>query len=441
MKNKVYINNKIKSFNKKIYISGDKSISIRSVLLASQAVGVSRIYNILESEDVINTLKSIRKLGINYRKINYYYKIQGNGLNGFTTKKKVVINAGNSGTLARLILGLLVNSKKEITLIGDKSLSKRDFSRVTDPLKIFGANISSNKKRLPVKIIGSEFLRPIKFTEILGSAQCKSAVMLAALKTPGITKIKAKKSRNHTEIFFKNLKIPIKVLSKKNYDHIEITGEYNFKGFDYKVPGDISSSSFFIVLTLLSPKSQLTIKNINTNNSRIGIIKILNKMNANIKLKNKKIYKGEQISDLIVKSTKKLIGISCPSHLNSSAIDEFLILFLIAAKAKGVSTFKDLGELNKKESPRLDIGINFLRKIGIKVKRFKNNIKIYGNPELNLKGNYGMKNFRKDHRVFMMSCIAALTLGGSWKIHDKDSINTSFPSFIKLIKTLGAEVF
>ena len=441
MPNHIFINNKIKSFNKKIYISGDKSISIRSVLLASQAVGVSRIYNILESEDVINTLKSIRKLGINYRKINYYYKIQGNGLNGFTTKKKVVINAGNSGTLARLILGLLVNSKKEITLIGDKSLSKRDFSRVTDPLKIFGANISSNKKRLPVKIIGSEFLRPIKFTEILGSAQCKSAVMLAALKTPGITKIKAKKSRNHTEIFFKNLKIPIKVLSKKNYDHIEITGEYNFKGFDYKVPGDISSSSFFIVLTLLSPKSQLTIKNINTNNSRIGIIKILNKMNANIKLKNKKIYKGEQISDLIVKSTKKLIGISCPSHLNSSAIDEFLILFLIAAKAKGVSTFKDLGELNKKESPRLDIGINFLRKIGIKVKRFKNNIKIYGNPELNLKGNYGMKNFRKDHRVFMMSCIAALTLGGSWKIHDKDSINTSFPSFIKLIKTLGAEVF
>ena len=440
MTNKVNIYNKINSFNKKIYISGDKSISIRSVLLASQAIGESRIYNILESEDVLNALKTIKKLGINYKKIKNCYRIKGYGLNGFNTKKKISINAGNSGTLARLILGLLINSKNEVTIVGDKSLSKRDFSRVTEPLKIFGANISSNKKMLPVKIFGSKFLRPIKYTETLGSAQCKSAVMLAALKTPGITKIKAKKSRNHTEIFFKNLKIPIKVLSKKDYDYIEITGENNFKGFDYTVPGDISSSSFFIVLTLLSQKSQLTLKNINTNNSRIGIIKILNKMNANIKLTNKKKYKGELISDLIVKSKRELKSINCPSSLNSSAIDEFLILFLVAAKARGVSTFRDLGELNKKESPRLDIAINFLRKIGIRVIRFKNNIKIYGNPKLNLKGEYDMKNFRKDHRVFMMSCIAALTLGGNWKIHDKDSINTSFPTFIELIKKIGARV-
>ena len=440
MTNKVNIYNKINSFNKKIYISGDKSISIRSVLLASQAIGESRIYNILESEDVLNALKTIKKLGINYKKIKNCYRIKGYGLNGFNTKKKISINAGNSGTLARLILGLLVNSKNEVTIVGDKSLSKRDFSRVTEPLKIFGANISSNKKMLPVKIFGSKFLRPIKYTETLGSAQCKSAVMLAALKTPGITKIKAKKSRNHTEIFFKNLKIPIKVLSKKNYDYIEIAGENNFKSFDYTVPGDISSSSFFIVLTLLSQKSQLILKNINTNNSRIGIIKILNKMNANIKLTNKKKYKGELISDLIVKSKRELKSINCPSSLNSSAIDEFLILFLVAAKARGVSTFRDLGELNKKESPRLDIAINFLRKIGIRVIRFKNNIKIYGNPKLNLKGEYDMKNFRKDHRVFMMSCIAALTLGGNWKIHDKDSINTSFPTFIELIKKIGARV-
>tara|TARA_B100000886_G_C20408120_1_gene485737 strand:- start:599 stop:1924 length:1326 start_codon:yes stop_codon:yes gene_type:complete len=440
MTNVAIINNKIKNYKKKIFVSGDKSISIRCVLLASQAIGVSRIYNILESADVLSALKSIKRLGINYKKKDNYYEICGYGLSGFKTQKKIQINAGNSGTLARLILGLLINSKKEITLVGDNSLSKRDFSRVTQPLKIFGANISSNNQKLPVKIVGSEFLRPINYEEKLGSAQCKSTVMLAALKSPGITKIRAKKSRNHTEIFFKNLKIPIKILSKKNFDYIEVTGGHNFKSFNYIVPGDISSSSFFIALTLLSKKSRLIIKNVNINNSRIGIIRILNKMNANIKFRNKKRYKGELISDLIVKSKKKLTGINCPSSLNSSAIDEFLILFLVAAKAKGTSIFRDLGELNKKESPRLDIGVKFLKKIGIKVERFKNNLKIYGNPDLNLDGKFTMQNFRKDHRVFMMTCIAALTLGGKWKIHDKDSIKTSFPTFIKLIKNLGAKV-
>ena len=189
------------------------------------------------------------------------------------------------------------------------------------------------------------------------------------------------------------------------------------------MPGDISSSSFFLVLTLLSNKSKLTIKNVNVNKSRIGIIKILNKMNGKIIVKNKKKYKGEIISDIVVKSAKSLKSINCPESLNSSAIDEFLIIFLAAAKAKGISTFRNLEELNKKESPRLDISINFLQKIGVKVKRNKNDVKIYGNPNLELKGNFNVKKFKKDHRVFMMSCIAALTLGGKWKIYDKESID------------------
>ena len=305
---------------------------------------------------------------------------------------------------------------------------------------MFGANIKSHNKNLPVKIIGSKFLRPIEYSEKLGSAQCKSAIMLAALKTPGITKIVAKKSRNHTELLFKSLKIPIKVKNKKNSDLIEIKGHSNFKSFNYNVPGDISSCSFFIVLTLLSENSKLKIKNVNTNNSRLGVLKILNRMNANIIVTNKRRYKGETISDLIIKSKKNLKGINCPKNLNSSAIDEFLIIFIAAAKAKGVSTFSDLGELNKKESPRLNIAINFLKKIGVKVLREKNNIKIYGNPKLYLNGNFTMKNFRKDHRVFMMTCIAALSLGGKWKIYDRDSINSSFPKFLNIIKQLGAKI-
>ncbi len=440
MKSYILIKNRISKFDNVIKVSGDKSISIRCVLLASQAIGKSKIYNLLESEDVISTLKSIKKLGINYKKIKDYYEIRGFGLNGFNTKNKVVLNAGNSGTFARLVLGLLVNSENEITIIGDRSLSRRDFSRVTSPLKLFGANLKSKENQLPVKIIGSKFLRPIEYFEKLGSAQCKSSVILAALKTPGLTKIKAKKSRNHTELLLKSLKLPIQMSSSKFYDYIKIKGQNNFSGFNYSVPGDISSCSFFLVLTLLSSNSNLTIKNININKSRIGILKILNKMNANILSKNKKIYKGETISDLKVSSKSNLKGINCPKNLNSSAIDEFLIIFLAAAKARGVSTFRDLDELNKKESPRLDIGIKFLKMIGVKVVRIKNDIKIYGNPNLKLSNNYVMKNFRKDHRVFMMSCIAALTLGGKWKIYDKDSINSSFPKFIKILKKLGAKL-
>ena len=437
----IYINKKISPYNKTIQVSSDKSLSIRTVLLASQAVGISKISNLLESEDVLNTLKTIKKLGINYKKKKNCYEIYGFGLNGFNPKNNTVINAGNSGTLGRLILSLLIKTDKNIKLIGDKSLSKRDFSRVVKPLKLFGANIKSKKNYLPVKIQGTEFLRPINYVEHIGSAQIKTACCFAALNAPGTTFIRARKSRNHTELLFKYLKIPIKVKSNKKFDLIKIKGLKQYNAFNYSIPGDISSSAFFIVLTLLSKNSEIIIQNVNVNESRIGLIKILKMMNCKITFKNKKIYKGEKTADIFVKSSKILKPINCPSSLNSSAIDEFLLIFLIAGvKTKGISTFKKLGELNKKESPRLDIAIKFLRMIGVKVVRNKDDIKIYGKPKLDLNRNYHIKNFLKDHRIFMMSCIAALTLGGNWKINDKDSINTSFPKFLNILKNLGANI-
>ena len=440
MSKNILIKKKIKPFIKKIFVTSDKSLSIRCVLLASVAIGASKIENLLESEDVKDALKAIKKLGIKYEKKKKNYIIYGSGLNGLSTNSNLVLNAGNSGTLARLILGLLAKTKNVIKIIGDKSLSKRDFSRVVNPLKNFGINIRSNNGFLPVKIHGSEFLRPIYYEENIGSAQCKSAVLLAALNTAGTTTIKAKKSRNHTELLMKSLKIPIQIKSKKKFDLIELQGLNEFKGFNYKVPGDISSSAFFIVLTLITNNSKITIKDVNINESRTGIIKILNMMNAKILYLNKKIYKGEKIADIFVESNNKLKPINCPVSLNSSAIDEFLVIFLAASKAQGISQFKNLGELNKKESPRLDIAIKFLRMIGIKVQRKNNNIKIYGDPNLNLKGKFVTKNFFQDHRVFMMSCIAALAFGGEWKIYDKKSINTSFPNFIKILRELGAKI-
>ncbi len=440
MPNHILINKKIPQFKKKIEVSSDKSLSIRSILIASQAIGLSKISNILISDDVINCLKAIKKLGVSYKQKGNNLGINGFGINGFNIKKNTIIDAGNSGTLARLILGLLVKIDQKVKLVGDKSLSKRDFSRVTEPLKLFGANIKSRKNSLPIEIEGTDFLRPINYLEKRGSAQCKSAVMLAALNTPGTTIIKAKKSRNHTELLFKYLKIPIKVKSNKEFDLIEVKGLQQYNAFNYSIPGDISSSAFFIVLTVLSKNSEITIRKVNINETRIGIIKILKMMNCNITFKNKRIYKDEPTADIFVKSSKMLKSINCPSKLNSSAIDELILCFLVAAKAKGISTFKDLGELNKKESPRLDITIKFLRMIGIKVVRKKDNIKIYGKPKLYLKGNYHVKNFLKDHRIFMFSCVAALTLNGRWIIEDKDSINTSFPKFLKILKTIGAKI-
>ena len=431
--------NKINSFKKKIYIPGDKSLSIRWVLLSSIANGISRAENLLMSEDVLAAIDSVKKLGIKAKINKKECKIFGKGINGYKYKKNITINAKNSGTLGRLILGLLIDSPKSIKLIGDKSLSKRDFRRVSDPLSKFGANFKlSKKKYLPLTITGSNKLKNIKYIEKKGSAQCKSSVMLGAIKVNGTTTIKAKKSRNHTELIYKYLRLPISIKSEKKNDIIKISKVKSIKPLNYKIPSDISSSAFFIVLTALSENSDLVIRNVNINPSRTGIITILKKMGIFIVFKNIRIYKGEKIADLRIKSAKKINPINCPSSLNSGAIDEFLLIFLVAAKANGISYFKNLEELNQKESPRLKWGEYILNQLGIKTASTKGSIKIYGNPNLNLNKKIIIKNFLKDHRVFMTSVVAALSFGGEWRIHDKDSIKTSFPNFLKLIKKLNS---
>ena len=441
MANLIVIKKKLKHYDQKIFVSGDKSISIRWVLFASLASGESIAQNLLISEDVLAAIDAVRKLGIKVVIKEKFCKIYGKGIDGFRFKNNLVINAQNSGTLGRLILGFLVNTPTPIKLVGDKSLSKRDFKRISDPLSKFGPILKlKNKKNLPLTIYGSKSLKPIKYLEKRGSAQCKSAIIFAGLRTNGTTIIKAKKSRNHTELMCKYLGIPISIKSKKNYDEIKVNKVKKIKPFNYKIPSDISSSAFFIVLTVLSDTSKLLIKNVNINPSRIGIIHILKKMGASIIFKNKKIYKGEKIADIEVNGGMSLNSINCPSKLNSGAIDEFLIIFLVAAKAKGISLFKDLAELNQKESPRLKWGAKILNKMGVKNIVTNNSIKIYGNPQLEIKKEIVIKNYLKDHRVFMTSIIAALTIGGKWKIHDKDSIKTSFPNFLEIVSNLNDNV-
>ena len=437
MSSPIIIKKKIKNFDKEIFVSGDKSISIRWVLFASLANGNSKAKNLLISEDVKAAIKTIRKLGIKVDLKNNICKIYGKGIDGYKYKNNLTLNAENSGTLGRLILGFLINTTKPINLIGDKSLSTRDFKRISDPLSKFGGIFKlKNKKKLPLTIYSPKNLRPISYLENKGSAQCKSAVIFAGMRTEGTTFIKAKKSRNHTELMCKYLKLPITVKNKKIYDLIKVKKVKEIKPFDYIIPSDISSSAFFIILTSLSKNSKLLIKNVNINPSRVAIISILKKMGAKITFQNQKIYKGEKIADIKVVGGKKLKAINCPTRFNSGAIDEFLIIFILAAKAKGISYFKNLAELDQKESPRLQWGAKILNLMGVKNIVTKDSIKIFGNPDFEVRKKIVIKDYLKDHRVFMTCVVAGLSFGGEWHLHDKDSIKTSFPNFFKIIDQL-----
>ena len=214
----ISIKKKIDTFKKKtLSIPGDKSISIRFILLSSLTKGKCTAYNLLDSDDVTSAIESVKKLGIKIIQKKFKFEIHGKGLFGFKYRKNLILNAGNSGTTARLICSTLIDAEYPVKVIGDKSLSMRDMKRITKPLKLFGIKLKDNNGKLPILIKGSKFTKPISYIENLGSAQCKSAVMIAALKTFGVTKIKSLPSRNHTELMFKNvLKVPIKIKIKKN---------------------------------------------------------------------------------------------------------------------------------------------------------------------------------------------------------------------------------
>ena len=435
----ITVEKKINKFKKSIFVEGDKSISHRALLIASQAYGVSKLKGILEAEDVLNTVYALKKLGVKIIKYKNTYCIYGNGLGSFKTQNNLTINAGNSATLARLLIGCLATYPHKIKIIGDKSLSKRPMGRIITPLEKFGCIFKpKNKKNLPLFITGSEIPIAINHEEKIGSAQVKSSVIFASLNSLGITEIKElKKSRNHTENMLKFVGAGIKVRKFKNYNLISIEGQKEFRAFNLTVPGDISSAAFFIVLTLLAKDSMIKIKNINLNPTRSGIIVILNKMNAKIKLTNIKTMYGEKIGDIVVKSGN-LKSINCSTSLVPSAIDEFTILMIAAAKAKGITTFSGLSELNKKESPRLTLMNSILNQIGIKTKLKQESIKIFGNPKINLNKSYKIDT-HFDHRICMSIFVMSQIFGGKIKIKDCHSIATSFPNFLNLMKNIGAK--
>jgi len=435
----VIVKKKINKFHKSISVGGDKSISHRALLISSQAYGLSKIKGISNAEDVMNTISALKRLGVKIVKSKNIYHVYGYGLGSLKTKNNLTINAGNSGTLARLLFGLLSSYPHKIKIVGDKSLNKRPMGRIIKPLEKFGASFDPKGKiNLPIYVTGTEMPVAIDHQEKIGSAQVKSSIILASLNAPGITKIKElKKSRNHTENILKFIGAKIKIKKFKTYNVILIEGQNDFKSFDLSVPGDMSSAAYFIVLTLLNKKSMITIKNVNLNPTRMGIITILKKMNAKIKLTNTKTKFGERLGDIVVKSSN-LKSVICPASLVPSAIDEFTILMIAAAKAEGITVFSGLSELNKKESPRLNLMNSILNKIGIKTILNNGTIKIFGKPNIDLNKSCSVDTLF-DHRICMTVFVMSQIFGGQIKIKDFNSVDTSFPNFLNLMKQLGAK--
>jgi 3-phosphoshikimate 1-carboxyvinyltransferase len=438
----VSINKKIEKFNKKIKIPGDKSCSIRTVLFASQCIGISKIKNLLESEDVLNCINTLKtSLGVKIIKKNNIYQVYGNGLNSFKYKKKIIkIYVGNSGTCARLLSGLLSTHPGKFYLYGDQSMNKRDFSRVTEPLEKIGAFFyPRNKKTLPLTIEGTSMPLAQKHIENRGSSQIKGLILMSALSTPGITTIEEKKiSRNHTELLLKKINANIKVKKLKKGNLISLKGQKNLYGFDYTISSDPSSAAFLIALTLLTPRSKSIIHNVLCNDTRIFFLKILKKANANIKIKNLRKVSGELVGSIAV-SSSKLKPIIVSKDIGKF-IDELPILFVIAALTKGVSRFNNIGDLKHKESNRLLESKKILVQAGIKCKTTKGSMIIYGIDKIETQNKSILVKTRGDHRICMSSTILSLVTGISAKIENFETVNSSFPGFFSIIKKLGGKI-
>ena len=426
---------KLPKFVGTINIPGDKSISHRALIIGSQATGIVKVSNLLESADVFSTMNALRKFGVHIIKRGKDYHVYGLVVGGLR-EYNGTINCGNSGTTARLMMGLLSTYPITINFIGDKSLSKRPMARVINLLKEFGANaLPENKNTMPFKFLGSYVGLQNDQKLNVPSAQLKSAWCLAALNTKGISTLEERfETRDHTEIMLKYLNANIKVKKSKNKKIISIFGKTPIDAKDISVPGDISSAAFMIILALISKNSKVTIKNVLLNPTRTGILDVLKKMKAKIKIKNKKTVCGEIVGDIEAKSSN-LKATTVPEKMAPRLIDEYPILFIAACFAKGTSNFKGIEELRVKESDRIKSMEDGLKPLGVKVSSTKSSVKITGTNSfiLNKKIKIDAKG---DHRIAMSFYVLSQVLNKSFKIKDFNYVKTSFPSFTKTINTL-----
>ena len=409
---------------------GDKSISHRILILSGQAVGKSEISNLLEGEDVLNTLKVMKILGVNIKKSNGKYIVFGLPPGALFQPSKS-LDFGNSGTGIRLLSGIIASNNIKAKLIGDKSLSARPMRRVTDHLKKIGAIIKLRKNSFPpINIQGVGDAVPFKYDILIPSAQIKSAIMLSALNTKGLVEIKEYKStRDHTENMLKAMGYNIRVKENSNYRYIKMRNDIDLKNIKYNVPGDPSSAAFFITAACLKPGSKLIIKNMLFNKTRIGFIKTLKRMGAKIEVINKRKVNFETIADLKIDQKKYLKPTILEAKDVPLQVDEIPILSVAASFANGKSIFKGLKELTVKESNRLQLVHQNLKNMGVKSEIKGFDLHIYGSTDLK-KGSAKIIHHH-DHRIVMSFYVANLICIKNNIIKDKSSVKTSYPSFFK----------
>ncbi len=421
-------------------VPGDKSISHRALILGALAVGETKVVGLLESLDVLNTVKALEAFGAQItRNTDNSWSIFGFGVGGFSEPNQV-IDCGNSGTGIRLIMGAIATSPITATFTGDESLVKRPMARVLDPLELFGADyLSRSNGLLPLTISGSNNPIAIAYSSTIPSAQIKSAILLAALNAPGTTVFhEPEMSRDHTEKMLAAFGAKISSFQSNRGNTIKIEGYSELKPQEVLIPQDPSSAAFPICAALMVEGSNISLKNVCQNPTRSGLISTLMEMGAQIKINNLRDANGELVADLLV-SSSNLCGVEVPEERVVSMIDEYPILAVIASQADGITVMRGLKELRVKESDRISSMAAGLKANGVEVIEGEDSLTIIGKGKNSVSGGATVKTFF-DHRIAMSFLCLGLVSKHPITIDDSTSIGTSFPSFFELMRRLGAEI-
>lgn len=418
--------------NGEIRVPGDKSISHRSIMLASIAEGTSHISGFLEGEDSLNTLRAFRRMGVNIKGPDEgKVTIEGVGMHGLNPPDDV-LDLGNSGTSMRLLAGLLAGQSFDVTLGGDASLSKRPMKRVTDPLSEMGANVETAEGGTPpLKIIGKQSLNSFNYVMPMASAQVKSCCLLAGLYVDGKTCVTEPAiTRDHTERMLKAFSCDVVVDDRTAC----VIGPARLQATDIDVPADISSAAFFMVGASIADDSDITLQHVGINPTRTGVIDILKMMGADITLLNQQEIGGEPVADIRIKSAD-LKGIEIPEQLVPLAIDEFPVIFIAAACAEGQTIVTGAEELRVKESDRIQVMADGLQAVGVSAHATDDGMIVQGGEI-----GSGTIDSHGDHRIAMAFAMAGLRASGDIQIEDCDNVNTSFPGFAELAASCGLSI-
>ncbi len=411
-----------------VHVPGDKSISHRAIMLAAIAEGSSRITGFLEGEDTRATARAFADMGVHVESPRDNERIvHGVGLYGLR-RPPAPIDCGNAGTGMRLLTGLLAGQRFDSALIGDASLSRRPMRRVIDPLNRMNANIDSNDGLPPLRVRGNQTLSGIRYEVPVASAQVKSAILLAGLYARGETEvIEPHPTRDYTERMLAAFGSPVEF----GPCWAKVVGGHPLRAVDIDVPGDFSSAAFFVVAATIVPESQLTIKNVGMNPRRTGLLQVLRLMGADIRETNSRSVGGEPVCDLVVRSAP-LHGIDVPIEHVPDMIDEFPILFIAAAAARGTTRITGAAELRVKESDRIAVMAAGLRELGINIDETPDGAVIEGGRFA-----HGTVDSAGDHRCAMSFSVAGLISDGPVTVEDCANVATSFPNFSALANGIG----